>query len=233
MTAEQSKKSTTRDVDQSQQQNLRELERQERIKENKLASAPVIEELAKAGFKIEWISDLYSHRLNYKSAIPILLHWLPRIDNTDVKEAIVRALSVPWAKPVAAPILIEEFRKEISRKLEASDFTGFLWTIGNALAVVADDSVFTDIANLALDIKLGKAREMLVLALGNMKNPRAREILIDLLEDDEMVGYAIMALGKLRAKEAYTEIKKYQTHPKTWVRKEAKKALARIEKAHS
>jgi len=72
---------------------------------------------------------------------------------------------------------------------------------------------------------------MLALSLGNMKNQRAEDVLIDLLDDDEVAGHAIIALGKLKSKKAYPAIKRFLIHPKSWVRNEAKKALAKIDKA--
>ncbi len=193
---------------------------------NSLASAPVIADLAKAGFNVKWVSDLYYSRLNYKGAIPVLLKWLPQIDNLDVKESIIRALSVPWAKPKAAPALIAEFDK-----LPGPSNTGIKWAIGNALSIVADDSVFTEIVNLVSDRQHGQAREMLALSLGNMRDPRAQDVLIDLLDDEEVAGHAIMALGKLKSKKAYPKIEGFLDHPKAWVRKEAKRALEKIDKA--
>jgi hypothetical protein len=74
----------------------------------------------------------------------VLIDWLrnadrrvPTPERARVREGLVRALSVPAARPGAAPALIEEFRK-------ASDHseTGLGWVAGNALSVVADDSVF-------------------------------------------------------------------------------------------
>lgn len=89
----------------------KERKRQQGIAINKQASIPVLADLAQAGFQLEWVSDLYSKRFDYKKTIPILLLWLPRMENLAVKEDIVRALSVPWAKPVAAPALIAEFHR--------------------------------------------------------------------------------------------------------------------------
>jgi len=165
----------------SRRREEREKQRQQVIEINRQASLPILVELAWAGFSLNSISDLYSERLNYRDAIPILLRWLPRVDNLDVKEAIVRALSVPWAKPSAASALIEEFRK-------ANDPRGasIKWAIANALSIVADDSVFTEIVELVQDKGNGKAREMLAIALGNMKDSNAVRVLIDLLDDDEV-----------------------------------------------
>jgi len=206
-----------------QQQSKEEI-RQQAIAANREASKPVLAELAEVGFDIEWIEELYNKRFDYKITIPILLRWLPRIENPAVKEAIVRALSVPWAKHTTAPVLlIEEFRR--------SDADLFLkWAIGNALSVVADDDVLNDIIALINDKKHGKAREMLVVALGNMRTPGVGDFLIELLDDESLAGHAIMALGKLKYKEAHSSIERFLTHPKSWIRKEAKKALAKIDK---
>ena len=217
--------------DEARQKLIRKLEEKERQRQriiaiNRQASAPLLTDLAQAGFDLEWVSDLYSKKLNYKDAIPVLLQWLPRIENLDVKEDIVRALSVPWAKPVATRTLVSEFRK-----MQNESNTGIKWAIANALSVVADDSVFTEIVDLVGDPRHGKAREMLAFSLGNMKDPRSQDVLISLLDDDEVAGHAIVALGKLKSKKAYSAIKRFLTHPKTWIRKEAKKALARIDKS--
>jgi hypothetical protein len=53
-------------------------------------------------------------------------------------------------------------------------------------------------------------------------------IQLGLLGDEEVAGYALMGLGKLKAPEARPAIEPFVGHPTTWVRKEAKKALSRI-----
>ncbi len=105
------------------------------------------------------------------------------------------------------------------------------WTIGNALSVVADDSVFEDLVELAKDQRHGRAREMLMLALGRMKNPRAAAVLMELLDDDEVVGHAVIGLGNLRAEKARPLLERFLNHPMPWVRTEAKRALKKIETA--
>jgi HEAT repeat protein len=204
----------------------KERRRQQAIAINKRDSVPVLADLADAGFQLDWVSDLYSKRFFYKDAVPILLKWLPRMENLAVKEDIVRALSVPWAKPVAAPALVAEFHR-----MRNESNSAIKWAIANALSVVADDSVFEDIVELVQDSHHGQAREMLAISLGNMKDSRAQDVLIILLDDEEVVGHAIIALGKLKSPKAYPFIERFLTHPKAWVRKEAKKALDRIEKA--
>jgi HEAT repeat protein len=72
---------------------------------------------------------------------------------------------------------------------------------------------------------------MVVAALGNMRDPRAVEILLELLADDAVSGYAAMGLGKLRAAVARPFILPLLEHPERWVRQEAAKALKRIDTA--
>lgn len=201
---------------------MRQQEQQQRANvENYLRIAePVLKELGARGYRINTIGELVQGNTPYRSAVPILLHWLPRISDPQVKEDIVRTLSVPWAKPTAAPALIEEFRKADSAALQ--------WAIANALAVVADDSVFEDLVRLVQDTGFGKAREMLALALGNMQDPRVVAVLMGLLADEQVVGHAVIALGKLRAHAARSRLEELTRHPTAWVRKEAKKALANI-----
>ncbi len=194
------------------------------VEQNKLAAKPVIEDLKDAGFAIQSLDELRRSGIKYKAAIPVLLKWLPLMENVDIKEAIVRTLSVPWAKPAAAYPLIAEFRAM------SEPASGLKWTIGNALAVVADDRVFNEIAELVRDKRHGKAREMLAVALGNMHDPRAVDLLLELLRDDEVVGHALTALGKLKAQKARPQVDSLLNHPKPWVRKEAQRTMAKLDK---
>jgi HEAT repeat protein len=111
---------------------------------------------------------------------------------------------------------------------EVEGWAGIKWAIGNALSVVADDRVFEQLAAIAEDKRHGHDREMVALALGNMKDPRAVDVLVRLLDDDQVAGHAIMALGKLRARGVRSKIEPFLDHPKTWVRREARKALKRM-----
>jgi HEAT repeat protein len=109
--------------------------------------------------------------------------------------------------------------------------TALKWAIGNALSVVADDHVFNEIVGLIKDKSHGRAREMLAVALGNMKDPRAVDVLVRLLADEEVAGHALIALGKLRATQSRPQVEAFLSHQKSWVRQEAKRALSKIDKA--
>ncbi len=203
----------------------REHQRQFSIEKNKLDSQSVINDLEKIGIHVELISDLYNKSVNYKNAIPILLKWLPLIDNLDVKESIVRSLSVPWAKHIAARPLVQEYQK-----YDNKTYGSLKWAIANALSVVADDSVFIEIKEFLFDEENGDSRQMLAVTVGNMKKPEAEDLLIELIKNDIVVGHAIIGLRKIKSKKALPYIKRFENHPITWVRNEAKKAISIIEK---
>lgn len=192
------------------------------IEEIRAASAPVMAELAERGFHFSSPTELRERGGRYTDAVPVLLKWLPVVSNPYAKESLVRALSVPFAKS-AAPVLVEEFRRASAAQ------SGLKWAIGNALSVVADETVFDDVAELVRDQRHGKAREMLAVALGNMsKASAAVDVLLDLLKDGEVAGHAIIALGKLKAGSAREAIEVFLKDPKPWVRKEAARALKAI-----
>lgn len=184
------------------------------------AAEPILQALGAIGFSVGAVGELRHGRRNYRAAIPTLLKWLPQISDRHVKEDIIRTLSVPWAKPTAAPVFIDELRK--------TEDEGVRWALANGLEVVADDVVFDQVVELVRDKKYGKAREMLAVALGNMKDGRAVAVLVDLLGDVEVAGHAVMGLGKLKSSEARVALEAMTRHPTEWIRDEAMKALKGI-----
>jgi HEAT repeat protein len=192
------------------------------------APAGFINELEEVGLAVESPWDLVNSRRSYRAAIPVLLEWLERADiemppaeRPKFREALVRSLAVKEARGVAAPALLREFGRS-----DAS--FDYRWAVGSALEVVADDVVFDDVVELARDRSYGRDRQMVVLALARMKDPRSVEVLTELLEDDTVTGHAVMALGRLKAAQARSAIERCLEHPQPWVRKEAKKALAKL-----
>lgn len=199
-----------------------------------LGQEPILADLAKIGFVVRELAELAQSGINYREAIPVLLEWLPRVNDKKVKEWVVRALSVPWAKPEAVRPLLEEFRT-YDPSLDWPD-GGTRWVIGNALWVIADDSYFEDIVELVLDPKYGMSRGMLVLKLGKSKKPEASEVLFSLLDDPDVGGEATEALSKKRLKINRTSLEAalpaLTRKLDDWrpdVRNAAKKVIARLD----
>lgn len=189
----------------------------------------VVEALRTVGVEVRSVYDLVNTRTPYPEAIGALLDLLPSVRSDRVKEGIVRALAVKEAiREDVARAMVSEF-EAIDPSAPPSE-QGLKWAIANTLSVVARDPMFEAVAALALQRRHGKAREMLAVALGNMKDPRAVDVLTELLGDEEMAGHALMALGKLKARAAKPAIERFLDHRKAWVRKEAERALAKIQK---
>lgn len=84
--------------------------------------------------------------------------------------------------------------------------------------------------SFATDRRYGAATRMIVLGLAKLKGTRVVDVLLSLLTDDEVAGHAVIALGSLRVKRARSRIEPLLKHPKPWIRKEAKRALTKIDK---
>ncbi|MCP3880624.1 MAG: HEAT repeat domain-containing protein [Sulfitobacter sp.] len=69
---------------------------------------------------------------------------------------------------------------------------------------------------------------MLMPALARADKARAADVLIGMLDDDDLIGHVIGALGQVGARDARSAIEQFLDHPKPWVRKEAKKVLAKL-----
>ena len=190
------------------------------------AAAPVFADLRAHGVAIDsQIKELRTASPKaYAIALPILTRWLPRIDDPDVKEDIVRTLSLRSARS-AAPALIEEFRRT-----DGVTRAGLHWAIGNALEVLAHDGIAEQLLELSRDRSYGHARQMVVLGLGKLKHPQVVDSLIALLDDPDVSGHAVGALRRIADPRSRTALEPFLTHPRTWIRNEAKKAVAKIDK---
>src|SRR5665213_813169 len=200
--------------------------RDTRVLKNKLAAEPVVRELRAAGFDVEWIADLRHFVADYTAAIPILVKWLPIVENPAVKSDIVRSLSLTSQKWLA-PLLIKEYRQIPADTLAQRDLRV---AVANALEVLADDAIFDDIAEMAQDKRMGPSRSFLVLALSKMATLRAVAILTSLLDDADVCVAAITSLGKLRAVGTQERIATFLGSDVAEAVAAAKTALARMNK---
>ena len=80
--------------------------------------------------------------------------------------------------------------------------------------------------DLARERSYGRGREMLVLGLARSKRREAGEVLIDLLDDPDVNGHAVKALRKLKDPRAREGLERMLDDDRSWVRKEAQRTLA-------
>lgn len=208
-------------------QRQRMAEREENRRRYAEAAAELLGDLEAAGFAVETLAQLRQRGVGDRRAVPVLVKWLPEITYLPLKRDLIATLGSAWARPAAARPLVEEFRR-IDPAEDTAD-TSVRWSIGDALERVADESVVEDLIEIATDTRHGSHRGLVVAALGNMGKARVRvlPVLLALLDDD-VAGYAVMGLGKLKAPEARPAIERFLDHREAWVRKEAKKSLAKL-----
>ncbi|MCB9762541.1 MAG: HEAT repeat domain-containing protein [Alphaproteobacteria bacterium] len=192
-------------------------------------------ELREAGFELDFIGQLREQArywgVDPRPAFPILMKWLPKMSWPPLRSDIARTLSHKSLKPVAAPVLIAEFKREVDPTVKSSGLSREAAAI--ALEVVADESFFDQIAELALAPSYGELREPLVDALAKMKHPRRAEVLEALLDDEHMCWAAIDNIGKKGFYELRDKVKPFlQTEDKR-LRKLVEKSLERLDKAEA
>lgn len=159
------------------------------VQANLAELAPLHAELRRYGIDVAALVMFQAHPA-YEEVIPILMKWLPRVSRPDCKAAIARALTSPKARPQAASVLLDEYRR-------TNDIgpNSVRWVMGNALETVADDSVFDRVEAILRNPTYGEDRDMLVRSLiRGRKNPRAVPLLRDLLDDPDIGGMAAYVL---------------------------------------
>jgi HEAT repeat protein len=104
--------------------------------------------------------------------------------------------------------------------------------IGNALFYLADRSDLDGMLAISKEKSYGRSRQMVVEALGRIGKNREDVVddLIALLDDEDVVVFAISALGKLKAAKSRSRVEGLLDHELLLVRRTAKAALRKIDR---
>ncbi|WP_291125323.1 HEAT repeat domain-containing protein [Dysgonomonas sp. UBA7698] len=190
-------------------------------------SEKVNNSLLEVGFEVDSVYDLVNTTMSYPEAIQPLIEHLKNIQDVNIKEGIIRALTVKEAKGIANNPLFEEYNKtnEIAN-------SGIRWVIGNAFTVIIGAEDVDRILKIVSNKDNGMSRQMFVMALSKIKSRKQdiENVLIDLLDDDLVCSHAINTLGKLKSVKAKPLLLTLTEHSRPLVRKEVVKALKKIEK---
>lgn len=185
---------------------------------------PILEDLRAVGFSVDTLADLRHNFADYSLAVPILTHWLDKTSDPLILEELVRSLTVPNVPPEASRRLLELYtNRSTPHQLR--------WAIGNAFEVSASEQLIPELIQIALDRSYGTARQMIVLALAKNPNPDSIDTLVKLLDDEQVNGHAIMALGSMAYAPARSRLETFLNHPKEWKRRKAELALKKIDSA--
>lgn len=184
-------------------------------------ASELLTELRSAGYAVQSVGELRHGGTPYRTALPILARWLPRIHDPRVKDDIVRTMSVKGAEPYLG-LLVDEFDKAGPGSLR--------WAIGNALEILASDAILGDMVRIATDGRFGRDREMVVFGLRKLKVVSSLEALRRLLHDEDVAGFAARALGNRRAIEALPDLRALSATAGRDLKRLVDAAIAKIEK---
>jgi hypothetical protein len=159
----------------------------------------------------------------HKILIPILIKYLHEFKTSNYKDTIASTLKVKGFYDATEP-LIKEFNTTILGD-------GYKWSIGDAFSIILDKRFENQYIEIIKNKKHGHARQMVTIALGKLKSERAIPVLISLLDDEDVNGHVVMALGYYKKPELKKYIEPFLTYKKTWIRNAAKSALKKMERA--
>lgn len=187
----------------------------------------ILDELSKVGIQVNCIWELVNTKEKYPAAIDVLVDLVQKdFSNNRDKEGVIRALTVKEAKGKANKALLDVY-KNIREKDAACSYA---WAIGNAFDVIVTQNDVDDIIPIVLDKTNGCSRQMFAHGLWKVKSERVENTLILLLDDEQVAPHALSSLGKMKSLNAKEKIISLLQHPRPLIRKEALKALKRIEK---
>ncbi len=153
--------------------------------------AGLIADLRAAGLEVLDFWDWAQGDNLRAAAIPILLEWLDRSEDGEVRRAIAVALNDRRARKRATGPLIGHFRVEQNLEVRHA--------MAEALATLARDEHFDELAELIRDPAYGHHRYYLMAAVGYMKRREAVELAREFADDDEeaLRNWARVALERL------------------------------------
>jgi HEAT repeat protein len=188
---------------------------------DKIDKEQLLREIREKGVEISNINDLICINKKHKDLIPILLEYLNKITDESDKQYIVRCLGVKGFTEVTKP-LIDEFFKSYN--------ISYKWAIGNTLNIIFDKQYLPELLKIVLDKNHGISRQMIVYGLGRFKNEQVKSVLVNLLQDQDVVGHAIHALSQLGDPSVLNDIEPFTNYKIPWIRNEAKKAIKKLSK---
>lgn len=173
------------------------------------------------GYELKTIDDMMKIGKNDKVLIKPLIEEIGLLEDEGDKAFLVRCLSVKGFDEIS-DFLINEFKNAKTNQ--------YRWVIGNAMYVIQDKNIGEKVLELVNDKKYGTGRQMIVNGLNRFNTEETKQVLIKLLDDDDVAGHAVYALSKFKDYSLIRYLSPLIDDKRYLVKKEAKKAIARLEK---
>ena len=197
-------------------------------------SRPLLNDLERAGFKVNKPSDLIAAGQLALPAFDILKEWLVRPDSPADGTEILQVLAQPWAREHTFDFLVSAYRSVgLSAAEEMKQTQG---SIGAVLVDLAGEEDFPLLLELARHSEYGSGRSMMLYSIGRFRKHKDElvPVLLDALSASLWeVGGAIHALGELRATEIREQVSNVDTQESDWLAGEKKKTLKKFDTAEA
>lgn len=188
--------------------------------ENKLR---IKNDLKQRGYIINSVNELLKLSHKERELVPYLLELLDDLSDETDKEFVVRCLGVKGFTEVI-PKLLTEFKSAKNNY--------YRWAIANSINIIHSMTIEKELIELSSNKKYGTGRQMLVLSLGEYKSDLTLNCLVNLLNDEEVIGHALQALGKCGNPEVLSDIEMYCNSENNWIKKTAIKAAKKIRRKY-
>lgn len=184
--------------------------------------------LQDANIIVNNIYDLVNTKEAYPEAIHVLIGLIEEINDFNIKQGIVRALTVKEAKGKANYTLLKEYNKY--NKSFSPQIESYCWAIGNAFTVIIQNNAFEDILEIIQDKQNGISRQMFIMALAKLpkRKMEAEDSLIDLLDDEAVILQTLYTLSRYKAQKAIPKIEMLLKNSNPFIQKVAQKSLAKF-----
>ena len=184
------------------------------------------QEVQSCGIKYETVNQIVSFVPKYKdSLIPIAVKYynLSKNRRSDNEQNFFLSFFCVKGLDNIVPMLLDDFKKEATTNLTR-------WFISDCLYKIRSRLYIDDYLKIAADSKYGNNRQMIILLLGSLKDDRAIPVLLTLVDDRDVTLHVIIALGNYKNESFRCIFEKYATSDNSTLRKNAKKALEKLDK---
>jgi hypothetical protein len=177
-------------------------------------AALLVEGLRSAGVGAQSVSGLLGEGAGNNAAAEAIMEWLPRVGYYPLRRSLVVLLGEPWAMPLAATFLAEEFRRVASAE-EGEQRSGLMTAIGLSFSRVATEDAAGAALAIAAERSYGTARAPFVEALGRLcpGSGEALGVLSGATHEADLLPFALKALGDLGLPEALPLVETFLDSP--------------------
>ncbi len=178
------------------------------------------------------LEELTKHDYSDK-LIDILIELVSATHDPIMKLQVLKSLCGPYKKAYARVegVLVSQYL-ECADSPKAPGMDSLLWGIGNCIEITTNsDSHFLPTYKSIVGNKShGTSRQMIVLALSKFKKDDVEDLLLELLDDPQVSGHAVMALGRIKSAKSTPLLMEMKKSAQPWVRREAEKSIRAIER---